>query len=103
MLRVLLAVCQAVAKLQHKPFARRQVVQDALYVPNRHTANHRFLQRIGLCAENVLIGDFVAFSVAADRVGKRNIVAPFAAGAKGHQDFIFDAARRIGTQRRAGG
>lgn len=55
-------------------------MQDALNVANRYTPNDRFFQRVGVCAQNILIGDFVALTVTANRIGERYVVASLSTG-----------------------
>ena len=76
-------------------------MQYLLYFFRCHAADDRVFQLVRVRAENVLIGDVVAFAIAAYRVGKRHVPAPLPACAQRHQDFVLDAPCRVCSQRRS--
>ena len=64
---MLTAVGQPVAQFQNETLTRGETVQYLLYFFRCHAADDRVFQLVRVRAENVLIGDVVAFAIAAYR------------------------------------
>ena len=102
MLRMHHAVAKPVAHLQHHALAIRQLGQGFLHHVQRHPAAHFLLHQIGRRAQQIGEGDGVAVAVGAQGFVQAHVALLLAALPERHENFVFNAARRVGGKRCAG-